>query len=89
MSDTEKPAAENIISFRPPTLQHPGPEESEPVVIANLTAFCERLDEGMKLIAEVMAGFERRLHKLEFAAAKAERDKPKPVIYDVRGGRAN
>lgn len=58
-------------------------------MVADLTAFCERLDEGLQHVAKVLVGMDARLRRLELAHNKAEREKPKPAIFNAQGGRAN
>lgn len=85
MSDAPE---DNVVALRPPTKDDAiaAPEDG---VVANLVTFAENLDRGLKLMIEVVAGLEKRVRALELAQRRADAAKPKPVILDARGHKAN
>lgn len=86
---------DNIVTFRPPGV----PSAEAPItrseqelceVVQNLMAYCERLEEGMQHISQVLIGMDSRLRKLELAHNKAEREKAaKPTIFNPQGKRVS
>jgi hypothetical protein len=58
--------------------------ESANEAIANLTMFCERLDEGINHAVAVLVSMEARLRRLELAQNRAERGRA-GAILDLRG----
>lgn len=85
---------DNVIPLRAPAVELPSdgqpPAEFSTVEsIANLTAYCERLDEGITCATNVLINLETRLRRLELLQNAAERAKAKPVILNQEGKRAN
>lgn len=91
MSGEEKPDGDNIVSLkqRPAATPLVSDDAAESGTLANLLEFCERLDQGMKLMIETVVAMEKRIRRLELAQQRAEAAKPKPVILDARGKKAN
>jgi hypothetical protein len=57
-------------------------------VAGQLTAFCERLDEGLNHVTSVLINVDARLRRLELALNKSERERvTKTAIYNGSGER--
>jgi len=82
---------DNVVPLKPkPAAAAPASASADdPATLANLVEFCERLDQGMKLMIGTIVNLEKRVRRLETAQQKAEAAKPKPVILDARGRKAN
>lgn len=83
----------DIVSFRPPGFP---PSDVEPAadadMLANVVAFCERLNEGLQHVAETLIAMDARLRRLELdsrAAARAAARKNRPAILNPEGTWAN
>lgn len=82
---------ENVIPLRPAEPPAaPQPDSGEPKSIEQLTAFCERVEEGLQYMTTVLVGLESRLRRLELAWNKAEKQKLQATaIYNPQGDRVN
>lgn len=68
------------------------PEADRPTAapdpLEHLTAFCERLEQGLQYMTKVVVAMDVRLRRLELAQNRTEREKAKPVILNAIGEKA-
>lgn len=63
--------------------------DNKEIGIPELLATIENMEIGMKSMIQVIVGLENRLRALEVRTRMEEKAKPKPVILNSVGGRAN
>lgn len=83
---------DKIVSLRPapPSETAAQPASVADQTLANLTAFCERVHEGMEHLTAALVQMDARLRRIELAHNKAEREKlQKTAIFNGHGERVN
>jgi hypothetical protein len=87
---SEEKETDNVITWPRPSAAGAaaaGPPENMDDVVANLLAFCTRLDQSLTCAVEVIGNLDMRVRRLEKEVVDMQ--KRKPTILDAQGRKAN